>query len=126
METDERPFYLLRTQGVFLPEGQRSSAALLCPATQIDKIQPDKDNALKRRSHSLLTVSVLHSSHQHTTLLKSYTKNITSNTKPLNPGSTDSSRLGPTKLIQVLVTSLWFRPIWSRASTVLDSSSSFS
>lgn len=123
METDERPFSLLRTQGVFLPEGQRSSAALLCPATQTDKTQLGKlEPALKRRSHSLLTVSVLQSSHQHTILLNWYTKNITSNTEPLNPGSTD----GPTKLVKVLVTSFWFRPTWSGVSTVLDSSSSFS
>lgn len=121
VETDKRSFYLLRTQGVFLPEGQRSSVALLCPATQTDKTQPGKNTAFKRRSHSLLTVSVLHGSHQHTTLTNCYTKNATSNTKPLNPGSTD----GP-KLVTALVTSFWFRPIWSRVSAALDSSSSFS
>lgn len=53
---------------------------------------------------------MLHSSHQHTTLLNCYTKYISSNTKPLNPGSTD----GPTELITVLVSSFWFRPAWSR------------
>lgn len=37
-------------------------------------------------------------------------KNISSNTKPLNPGSTD----GPTESITVLVTWFWFRPAWSR------------
>lgn len=122
METNERPFYLLRTQGVFHPSGQISLVALLCPATQTDKSSAYKDTALKKRSHSLLTVSVPHISHQHTTLLNCYTKNIISNTKPLNPGSTDS----PTELITALVTRSWLRPVWSRVSTALDSSSSCS
>lgn len=106
----ERPFCLLKTQGIFLPASQRSSGALLCPATQRQKLSlvktlPSGKGAILFWLYPTVLTNTPH-------CLNVAQKNISSNTKPLNPGSTD----GPTEPIRVLVTWLWFRPAWSRES----------
>lgn len=104
----ERPFCLLKTQGIFLPAIFRSTAVPSNTNRQklsLVKTLPSGKGAILFWLYPTVLTNTPH-------CLNVAQKNISSNTKPLNPGSTD----GPTELIRVFVTWFWFRPAWSRES----------